>query len=245
MPSATRRLAASLACLLLLAEPARAQADPTPGSLGTAPLQAEDARVLPVLARHGMVSSQEAHATRIGVDILKRGGNAVDAAVAVGFALAVTLPRAGNLGGGGFMLVHLAERDETIAIDFRETAPGAATADMFLGADGQPDKAASTRTGKAVGVPGSVRGFAEAHRRYGSQKFSLAELIAPAEALARGGIPVESGLADSLPRASGLLGRWPSSRAIFFAGDQILKRGDILVQRDLADTLHAIAERGP
>lgn len=244
MPIVIRRLAASLACLLLAVDPAFAQADPTPGNLGTAPIQAEDARVLPVLASHGMVSSQEAHATRIGVDILKRGGNAVDAAVAVGFALAVTLPRAGNLGGGGFMLVHLAERNETVAIDFRETAPAAATEGMFLKADGQPDKAASTRTGKAVGVPGTVRGFAEAHHRYGSGKFSLADLIAPAEKLAREGIPVESGLADSLPRASGLLGQWPSSRAIFFEGDQVLKRGANLVQRDLAGTLRAISEHG-
>ncbi|GEP09578.1 gamma-glutamyltransferase [Methylobacterium gnaphalii] len=236
---------AALALLLALPGVAHAQADPTPGSLGTAPLQAEDARILPVLASHGMVSSQEEHATRIGVDILKRGGNAVDAAVAVGFALAVTLPRAGNLGGGGFMLVHLADRNETVAIDYRETAPAAATEDMFLNAEGEPDKAASTRTGKAVGVPGTVRGLAEAHRLYGSEKFTLAELIAPAEKLAREGIPVESGLADSLPRASGLLGQWPSSRAIFFDGDRVLPRGATLVQKDLAGTLHAIAEQGP
>ncbi|GLS46412.1 gamma-glutamyltransferase [Methylobacterium brachythecii] len=245
MPTVIRRFAASLACLVLLAEPALAQADPTPGSLGTVPLQAEDARILPVLASHGMVSSQEEHATRIGVDILKQGGNAVDAAVAVGFALAVTLPRAGNLGGGGFMLVHLADRNETVAIDYRETAPAAATEGMFLDAQGEPDKAASTRTGKAVGVPGTVRGLAEAHRLYGSKKFTLAQLIEPAEKLAREGIPVESGLADSLPRASGLLGQWPSSRVVFFDGDRVLPRGAMLVQKDLAGTLHAIAERGP
>ena len=238
-------LRTALALLLALAAPARAQPDPTPGSLGTAPIQAEDARLLPVLARNGMVSSQEDHATRIGVDVLKRGGNAVDAAVAVGFALAVTLPRAGNLGGGGFMLVHLADRNETVAIDYRETAPGAATEGMFLNAQGEPDKAASTRTGKAVGVPGTVRGLAEAHRLYGSGKFGLADLIAPAEKLAREGVPVESGLADSLPRASGLLGQWPSSRAIFFQGDHVLPRGATLVQTDLAGTLRAIGERGP
>ncbi|MER2264395.1 gamma-glutamyltransferase [Methylobacterium oxalidis] len=237
----TGRLA--LALLLAVSVPAGAQTPPSAPE--TAPIQADDARMLPVLASHGMVSSQEARATRVGVEILRRGGNAVDAAVAVGFALAVTLPRAGNLGGGGFMLVHLAARDETVAIDYRETAPAAATETMFLGPDGEPDRAASTRTGKAVGVPGSVRGLAEAHRLYGSGRLSLADLIAPAERLAREGIPVESGLADSLPRAQGLLGQWPSSRAIFFSGDRPLQRGETLVQRDLAETLRAIAEGGP
>ena len=125
--------------MLALAVPAAAQAPPE-----SPPIQADDARMLPVLAAHGMVA-QEARAAEVGVEILRRGGNAVDAAVAVGFALAVTLPRAGNLGGGGFMLVHLAERNETVALDFRETAPGAAQADMFLGPDGEPDRAASTR----------------------------------------------------------------------------------------------------
>ncbi|WP_082504106.1 gamma-glutamyltransferase [Methylobacterium sp. Leaf117] len=221
-------------------ESGAAQAAPEPP-----PIQSDDARLLPVLGAHGMVASQEARATRVGVEILKAGGNAVDAAVAVGFALAVTLPRAGNLGGGGFMMIHRAEGDETIALDYRETAPAAARSDMFLDAGGEPDRAASTRTGKAVGVPGTVRGLAEAHRLYGSGRFTLAALIAPAEKLAREGIPVESGLADSLPRAAGLLGRWPSSRKIFFAGDKPLQRGDRLVQTDLADTLAAIAASGP
>ncbi|GJE29284.1 gamma-glutamyltransferase [Methylobacterium organophilum] len=245
MATFLRSLGTSLLFLGALAGTARAQADPTPGWSGTAPIQAEEARELPVLAAHGMVSSQEARATKVGVEILRRGGNAVDAAVAVGFALAVTLPRAGNLGGGGFMMVHLKDRNETVAIDYRETAPAAATETMFLDAKGEPDRAASTRTGKAVGVPGTVRGLAEAHRRYGSGKFSLADLIAPAERLAREGIPVESGLADSLPRASGLLGQWPSSRAIFFEGDHVLPRGATLVQRDLGQTLDRIAKEGP
>lgn len=242
-------LAASLAAGLPagLSGPARAQAVPPAPELP--PIQSDEARLLPVLASRGMVSSQDALATRVGVEILRKGGNAVDAAVAVGFALAVTLPRAGNLGGGGFMMVHHAAAGEraadTIAIDYRETAPAAATADMFLNPQGEPDRAASTRTGKAVGVPGTVRGLAQAHRRYGSGKLSLAELIAPAEKLARDGIPVESGLADSLPRASGLLGQWPSSRAVFFEGDHVLPRGATLIQRDLADTLRTIAERGP
>ncbi|CAO4148170.1 gamma-glutamyltransferase [Methylorubrum aminovorans] len=221
------------------------QAPAVPPAPEPPPIQSDEARLLPVLASRGMVSSQDALATRVGVEILRKGGNAVDAAVAVGFALAVTLPRAGNVGGGGFMMVHRATPRETIAIDYRETAPAAATADMFLNPQGEPDRAASTRSGKAVGVPGTVRGLAEAHRRYGSGKLTLAELIAPAEKLARDGIPVESGLADSLPRASGLLGQWPSSRAVFFDGDHVLPRGATLRQADLADTLKTIAERGP
>lgn len=219
--------------------PASAQAVPEP-----VPIPSDDARILPVLGARGMVASQDALATRVGVSILKRGGNAVDAAVAVGFALAVTLPQAGNLGGGGFMLIRLAS-GETVALDFRETAPGAATPDMFLSPDGRPDRGASTQTGKAVGVPGSVRGMAEAHRLHGSGRFTLAELVAPAEALAREGIPVEGGLADSLPRAADRLGRWPSSRAVFFRDGRPLARGDTLVQADLAATLRAIAEGGP
>ena len=235
-----RPFRATLAILAVLTGPVLAQSP-----VERPPIPSDDARLLPVLAAHGMVSSQEARATRVGVAVLKGGGNAVDAAVAVGFALAVTLPQAGNLGGGGFMLVRIAGTGETVAIDYRETAPGAAGPDMFLAPDGQPDRAASTRTGKAVGVPGTVRGLAEARRLYGSGRYTLADLVAPAEALAREGIPVEDGLADSLPQAEALLGRWPSSRAIFFRDGKPLARGDTLVQADLAATLRAIAARGP
>ena len=252
-PTSSARVALALVLAASLAGPVQAQAlaqapvqaPAVPPAPEPPPIQSDEARLLPVLASRGMVSSQDALATRVGVEILRKGGNAVDAAVAVGFALAVTLPRAGNLGGGGFMMVHRATPRETIAIDYRETAPAAATADMFLTPQGEPDRAASTRSGKAVGVPGTVRGLAEAHRRYGSGKLTLAELIAPAEKLARDGIRVESGLADSLPRASGLLGQWPSSRAVFFDGDHVLPRGATLRQTDLADTLKTIAERGP
>ncbi|ACA18894.1 gamma-glutamyltransferase [Methylobacterium sp. 4-46] len=234
---------AVFACLALAA-PASAQGAP-PGMPGAGAIQSDEARLLPAFAPHGMVASQEARATRVGVAILRAGGNAVDAAVAVGFALAVTLPRAGNLGGGGFMLVHLAKRSETVAIDYRETAPAAATRDLFLGPDGEPDPALSTASGKAVGVPGTVRGLAEALARYGSGRFTLAELIAPAEALAREGITVEDDLAASLPRAAGILGRYESSRAVFFRGDRPYGWGERLVQPDLAATLRRIAEGGP
>ena len=215
-----------------------------PGMPGANAILSDRARFQPAIAGQGMVSSQEARATRVGVDVLRRGGNAVDAAVAVGFALAVTLPRAGNLGGGGFMLVHLRERGETVAIDYRETAPAAATRDMFLDAKGEPDPAKSRDTGLSVGTPGTVAGLALALERYGSGRFRLADLVAPAEALARDGIPVEDDLADSLA-GSGRLARFAPSRAVFFAGDKALGRGSRLVQADLAATLAAIRERGP
>jgi gamma-glutamyltranspeptidase/glutathione hydrolase len=224
---------------------AAAQGAPPGAPQGGQAIPSDAARLLPVVARHGMVASQEAKATRVGIEILEKGGNAVDAAVAVGFALAVTLPRAGNLGGGGFMLVHLAERNETIAIDYRETAPAAATRDMFLDAKGEPDPGKSRESGLSVGVPGTIRGLALAHERYGSGKFTLADLIAPAERLAREGIVVEDDLADSLPRAAGRLGRFPATRAVFFTGDRPFGRGERLVQGDLAGTLAAIARDGP
>jgi len=213
---------------------------PQPG----APLPSDKERELPVLASHGAVSSQEHLATEVGVEILKRGGNAVDAAVAVGFALAVTHPVAGNLGGGGFMMVYIARTHETVAIDYREAAPKAATRDMFLDATGNPDPQKSRYSGLAIGVPGSVRGLSEAESRYGSGKFTLGQLIEPAIALARNGIPVENGLADSL-HASNMLGHYPSSRAIFYDGENPLPRGTTLRQPDLANTLDAIAKAGP
>jgi gamma-glutamyltranspeptidase/glutathione hydrolase len=204
------------------------------------------ARALPTTARHGMVASQETRATQIGVEILRSGGNAVDAAVAVGFALAVTLPRAGNLGGGGFMLVHLKEQGRTVAIDYRETAPAALRPDAFLDEAGRFVPARAQSSGLGVGVPGAVAGLALAHARYGSGKFSLSQLIAPAEALARAGVPVDGDLADSLPQAARRLARYASSREIFFREDgQIKGHGDVLVQRDLADVLKKISERGP
>ena len=113
-----------------------------------------------MLATNGMVVAQERRSAEIGRDILARGGNAVDAAVATGFAMAVTYPRAGNIGGGGFMVIHSAERNEAITIDYRETAPAAATRDMFLGADGKPDPAKSRSSVLGTGVPGTVAGLA-------------------------------------------------------------------------------------
>jgi gamma-glutamyltranspeptidase/glutathione hydrolase len=247
----TRGIRLGLAALIALA-PLQAGAQGAPPGMpapGSAPIPSDDARLLPALATHGMVSSQEAKATRIGVEILKRGGNAVDAAVAVGFALAVTLPKAGNLGGGGFMLVHRARTNESVAIDYRETAPAAATRDMFLDERGEPDPKKSRDTGLSVGVPGTVAGLALAHERYGSGRLTLADLIAPAVRLALDGLVVDADLADSLPRSAGRLGRDPATRAVFFrqdgTGSRPLARGERLVQADLAATLTGIAAHGP
>jgi gamma-glutamyltranspeptidase/glutathione hydrolase len=202
--------------------------------------------VQPVTARHGMVVAQEARAARIGADVLTRGGNAVDAAVATGFALAVTYPRAGNIGGGGFMVIHLAAENQNITIDYRETAPAATTRETFLDAQGAADPKKSRDIGLAIGVPGTVAGLALAHRKYGSGQFTLAQLIAPALALARDGIPVADDTADSLPFAQDQLARWPSSAKIFLRPDgTALAPGDRLVQSDLAATLAAIAQGGP
>lgn len=211
-----------------------------------APIVGLGSRALPVLARHGMVVAQEGTAARVGLDVLKRGGNAVDAAVATALALAVTLPRAGNLGGGGFMLVHLANEKRDIAIDYRESAPAATTPDVFLDRDGNAVPKLSRDTGLAIGVPGTPAGLALALKRYGSGRFSLADLAAPAVSLARDGIPVEDDLADSLPQARERLGRWPTSAAIFLHADGTpLQRGDRLVQSDLARTLETYGREGP
>jgi gamma-glutamyltranspeptidase / glutathione hydrolase len=200
----------------------------------------------PVFAEHGMVVAQEKLAAHIGADILRQGGNAVDAAVATGFALAVTYPRAGNLGGGGFMVIHSAERNEDIAIDYRETAPAAATRDMFLGADGKPDIAKSRDSATGIGVPGTVAGLTLALEKYGSGALTLADILKPAIALARDGIVIADDSADTLPDWHKRLARWPSSAKLFSRADSSsLREGDVLVQGDLAATLSAIAERGP
>ena len=198
-----------------------------------------------VVAHNGLVVAQEERAARIGIEILDRGGNAVDAAVAVGFVLAVTYPRAGNIGGGGFMVIHLAKDNRDLTIDYREAAPAAASETMFRDTQGNADPEKSRDSALSVGVPGTVAGLALAHEKYGSGKFTLADLIAPAIDLAEKGFQVEDDLADSLPQASERLKRWPATTAIFFNGDRPMREGDRLIQLDLADTLHAIAKEGP
>jgi gamma-glutamyltranspeptidase/glutathione hydrolase len=199
-----------------------------------------------VAAEHGMVVAQEKISARVGADILRRGGNAVDAAVATGFAMAVTYPRAGNIGGGGFMIIHSAERGEDVAIDYRETAPAAMTRDIFLGTDGKPDIAKSRDSALGIGVPGTPAGLALALAKYGSGKFSLSDLLQPAIGLARDGFVIADDLADTMPSAQRRLARWPTSTRIFTSADgKPLGDGDRLVQADLAATLSAIAEQGP
>jgi gamma-glutamyltranspeptidase / glutathione hydrolase len=213
-----------------------ANADPLISPLATA---------RPVVAKHGMIVSQEAAASRVGLDILKRGGNAIDAAVAVGFALAVTLPRAGNLGGGGFMLIYRADLNRTIAIDYRETAPVATTRDVFLDANGEADPFKSRYSGLAIGVPGTVSGLELAWRKYGSGKFKFADLIAPAIALARQGLTVDDDVADSLPLAAKALASHTSSARIYLRHDgSVPQTGDHIALDDLAATLETIAVKG-
>src|SRR6478609_9683172 len=168
-----------------------------------------------VVAEHGMVVAQEKIAARLGADVLRRGGNAVDAAVATGFAMAVTYPRAGNIGGGGFMVIHSAERNTDVAIDYRETAPAATTPTIFLDADGKPDAAKSRDSALGIGVPGTVAGLSLALEKYGSGQFTLAQLLEPAVALARDGFVITDDMADSLPGWHRRLARWPSSSRIF------------------------------
>ncbi len=199
--------------------------------------------VHPVFARNGMVVTQEATASRVGLEILEQGGNAVDAAVAVGFALAVTLPRAGNLGGGGFMLVHRARDGRTVALDYREQAPRAAHRDMFLDAEGAVDTDKARYSHQAVGVPGTVAGLALALDRFGSMR--LRDVVAPAIRLAEEGIVVSRELADSLQRRQERLARWPATARIFLKADgSPYRAGERLVQTDLAWSLRRIAEHG-
>ncbi|MFI0395574.1 gamma-glutamyltransferase [Paracoccus jiaweipingae] len=214
------------------------------------PVQAQEAiysgmdRIHPVWARNGIVSAQERIAAEIGRDILAKGGNAVDAGVAVAFALAVTLPRAGNLGGGGFMLVHDAKTGETHAIDYREMAPKAAHRDMFLDDKGEADSDKSRFTGAAAGVPGTVAGMKLVLDKYGSMDW--ADVIAPAIELAEKGITVTPDLADSLEGLKDRLTRYPSAAKIFYKeGGELYQPGDTLVQADLAKTLKKIAAEGP
>ena len=197
----------------------------------------------PVVAQNGMVSSQEKLATQAGLQVLKEGGNAIDAAVTVGFALAVTLPRAGNIGGGGFMVIHLADNNQNIALDYREKAPLKATADMFLDENGDVDKDKSRYSYLAVGVPGTVAGLTLALEKYGT--ISLERALQPAIELAEKGFPVTQDFYDSLTFARRLLERHPASQAIFLPNNNNPPPvGTIFQQPDLANSLKLISQEG-
>jgi len=195
----------------------------------------------PVRSLRGMVASSEKLASQIGIDTLKRGGNAVDAAVAVGFALAVTHPSAGNLGGGGFMMVRFA-RGETACIDYRETAPAAARRDIYLDSAGQIIPKASTQGYRASGVPGTPAGLCLAQMKYG--RLPLKQVIQPAIDLAEQGFPVSDYLSDSLKEAASLLELYPESRRVYLNEGKFFGPGERLIQKDLASSLKAIRDEG-
>ncbi|HWL05216.1 MAG TPA: gamma-glutamyltransferase [Xanthobacteraceae bacterium] len=239
------RPAAALFLSLVLALPAVPVAAQGGPQLESPTIHDRIPPAVPVASKGGMVVAQEARAAEIGADILRRGGNAVDAAVAVGFAMAVTYPRAGNIGGGGFMTIHLAAPNIQTTIDYRETAPAAITRDSFLATDGEADPFKSRHSALAIGVPGTVAGLVMALERYGSGKFGLSDLVGPAIRLAREGFPLDGDLADSLPAMQERFSRWPSSAKVFLKPDGTsLQPGDLLAQPDLADTLTAIARFG-
>jgi gamma-glutamyltranspeptidase/glutathione hydrolase len=228
----------------------------TPGILGTVraasvlivcvwPLAivpaAKAASARPVAAQNGMVVTAQHLASEIGVDILKRGGNAIDAAVAVGYALAVVYPAAGNLGGGGFMTIRFADGRNTF-LDFREKAPRAASRNMYLDKDGKVVRGLSTTGWLAVGVPGTVSGLEYARQKYGTMTRS--DLIEPAIKLAEGGFTLDQGDVDMLASATEDFGKFPATSAIFLNKGEPFAAGERLVQPDLAATLRRIETEG-
>ena len=199
------------------------------------------ASVAPVAAENGMVVSAQHLATQVGIEVLKRGGNAVDAAVAVGYALAVAYPAAGNLGGGGFMTIQLADGRKTF-LDFRETAPKGATANMYLDKDGNVIAGLSTKGHLAVGVPGSVAGMEYAREKYGTMK--RADVIAPALQLAEDGFVLDQGDVSMLQTSTKDFQDDPASAAIFLNNGKPFQVGERLTQHELAETLREISKRG-
>jgi len=200
-----------------------------------------DSIIHPAVGNSGMVVSQHYLATEVGKNILDQGGNAIDASVAVAFALAVVLPRAGNIGGGGFLVLHNAEEDKNYALDYREMAPAAADRDMYLNEDGSVNKSTSRLGYLAGGIPGTVAGMWEAHQKFGSMPW--VDLLKPAIKLAQAGFKVSPFMADSINRAHSSMKDYPSTVKIFFP-EFPLKPNHNLVQKDLAATLKRIAQNG-
>ncbi|WP_034389109.1 gamma-glutamyltransferase [Hellea balneolensis] len=224
-----------LSCALSLAAISSVSAKDSAGSNA---LMSYDAIQHPVMAENGMVSAQDRIAAEVGRDILARGGNAIDAAVATGFALAVTHPQAGNLGGGGFMMVHLAETGEVLALDFREMAPDGATRDMYLGSDGEVDNRLAQYSRLSAGVPGTVMGLLEALEKYGTM--TRREVMGPSVRLAAKGFPLSYAMAEGLEASREQLSVDESS-VDYFLGR---KSGERFVQEDLAKTLRRIMKSG-
>ena len=200
----------------------------------------------PVRAKHGIVASTNEVASSVGVDVMKRGGNAVDAAIAVAFALAVTHPAAGNLSGGGFMMIRL-NNGKTTAIDYREMAPAAATRNIYLDKEGKliQGEGGSLEGYRAAGVPGTVRGMELALKKYGSGKLTWSQLIEPARRLAANGFEVTYSLARSLRSSKDYLSKYPETRRIYLKEGDFYNEGEIFKQPDLAATFARLQQGGP
>lgn len=215
------------------------------GLISSAADNAQAAWREPVRGEHAMVASQHPLASQIGLDVIKKGGNAVDAAVAVGYALAVVYPEAGNLGGGGFMMIRFKD-GKTFAIDYREMAPAAASRDIYVDANGKliEGEGSSTVGYRASGVPGTPAGLDYALRKYGSGKFTLAQLIEPSRKLAAEGYVLTHRLAELFKTYEENLKNYEDSRRIFLNNGKYFKQGDVLVQKDLAATIARIQKNG-
>src|SRR5215510_10762126 len=235
-PMKIKKTVSALLCFALLVS-----FTATPSQL-TSSTSTQAASRPPVRGKHGMVSSVSEIASQVGVDVLKRGGNAVDAAVAVGLALAVVWPSAGNLGGGGFMVIRQANGKAT-AIDYREMAPAAAHRNVYLDDKGEYIKESSTYGHAAAGVPGTVAGLAYALEKYGTMKW--AEVAAPARRLAAEGFPVWYQLERSLKGASRGLSRYPETKRIFLRDGKPYETGEIFKQPELAAVFERMIKRGP
>ncbi|TNE63867.1 MAG: gamma-glutamyltransferase [Alphaproteobacteria bacterium] len=208
-----------------------------------APIITYETQFHSTLARNGMVVSREYYASEAGLEILKAGGNAVDAAVATGFALAVTLPQAGNIGGGGFMMIYLKDEDKVIALDYREIAPKAAFRDMYLDGAGNVDKESVRFSLKGTGVPGTVMGLTQALSKYGTMP--LDQVMAPAIRLAEQGFAMTWGFNDTLTEYKARLQADPAARKFFYKADgSVYQEGELFQQPVLARTLKEIAARG-
>lgn len=256
MPQPTPKLMLAGLALAVLAACGTPGAPPPPAAAPVAAPQATSAAQAaaaaydfdmdvfhPVVGRHGMVATEQELASNIGLNVLKAGGNAVDAAVAIGFALAVALPNAGNVGGGGFMMVYDAKTTKAVAVDFREMAPAAASRNMYVdAATGKVIDGKSLYTHYAIGVPGTVAGLAHALQKWGSMP--LARVMQPSIELADKGYPVSETLAKVLRQETRNMGKWDATKAIFWKNGAPMKPGDLLVQKDLAHSLRLIARDG-
>ena len=252
MPQPTPKLMLAGLALAVLAACGTPGAPPPPAAAPQATSAAQAAAAAydfdmdvfhPVVGRHGMVATEQELASNIGLNVLKAGGNAVDAAVAIGFALAVALPNAGNVGGGGFMMVYDAKTTKAVAVDFREMAPAAASRNMYVDATtGKVIDGKSLYTHYAIGVPGTVAGLAHALQKWGSMP--LARVMQPSIELADKGYPVSETLAKVLRQETRNMGKWDATKAIFWKNGAPMKPGDLLVQKDLAHSLRLIARDG-